>query len=170
MGGVASARYLCHRIASHAVADIKMPRVVSSLRRIAGSIASSTALSSPSGLAPLSFTAQRLLATHARGTALSSAPSNFFASRERKSEGLTPCGCRVHDVCLHGTTMHGTRAFSSSPADIDKAVEEINELFVEARDEIEFAGEDSETVRGQPPGPCMHGICATVHCAGFYTH
>ncbi|KAG1662068.1 hypothetical protein FOA52_005315 [Chlamydomonas sp. UWO 241] len=45
---------------------------------------------------------------------------------------------RAHAPC-------GTRTMSSLQVEIDKEVEAINNLFVEARDEIEFAAEDSET-------------------------
>mmetsp|Transcript_35585 Transcript_35585/g.105171 ORF Transcript_35585/g.105171 Transcript_35585/m.105171 type:complete len:179 (-) Transcript_35585:233-769(-) len=88
-------------------------------------------------LASLAFAVQKPTQARQWHTSASPLPN---ALRETAGPSLrlrqsSSCGWAV---------VHG-RGMSMSPADIDRAVEEVNNLFVEARDEIEFATEDSET-------------------------
>ncbi|KAG2442696.1 hypothetical protein HXX76_002779 [Chlamydomonas incerta] len=42
--------------------------------------------------------------------------------------------------------LWGSRGFASAPLDVTKEVDAVNELFAAARDEIEYAKEEAETV------------------------
>jgi hypothetical protein len=58
----------------------------------------------------------------------------------------TPCTSTPGRALQRGLGFAASHWFSSSSLDYEKEVEDINTMFVEARDEIEYALEDSETV------------------------
>ncbi|GAX78325.1 hypothetical protein CEUSTIGMA_g5767.t1 [Chlamydomonas eustigma] len=72
------------------------------------------------------------------------ATSNLFVSIHPE----TICSSTSGRNLLNGVkfALAASRSYSSSAIDYEREVEDINNMFVEARDEIEYALEDSDTV------------------------